>query len=110
MDAPSSFFFDLKKPVAQRKHMACIRLPAGMVTTDPAEMRKHAVWTSALPSMGRRTVIWTAAELLQGFQHAALDSELRLEELTTAAGFGPCPWHRWTASGLLQALLRLFGG
>ena len=43
MDAPSSFFFNLERSVAQRKQMTCLKLPGGRVTTSPGEMRTHAV-------------------------------------------------------------------
>ena len=36
MDAPTSFFFNLKKSVSRTKQMVCLRLPDGTLTTDPA--------------------------------------------------------------------------
>lgn len=90
IDAPSTFFFNLERTVAQKKQMACLSLPDGRVTTDPAEMRKHAVdFYTALYGAEVSDVECTA-ELLQELpqleqsERDALDSELSYEELTTA--------------------------
>ncbi len=43
MDAPSAYFFQLERSVAQYKQMTCLRLPDGKITNDITEMRRHAV-------------------------------------------------------------------
>ena len=43
MDTPTSFFFNLEKSLAQRKHMTCLKLPGGQVTMSPSEMRRCAM-------------------------------------------------------------------
>ena len=43
MDAPSAYFFNLERSVAQSKQMTCLRLPDGKITNDIIEMRRHAV-------------------------------------------------------------------
>ena len=76
VDAPSSFFFNLERSEAQRKQMSCLMLPGGSATTDPAEMRSHAVgfyadlfgaedcsvrssWRVFLSSVRREQLLWT---------------------------------------------------
>ncbi|KAJ3603243.1 hypothetical protein NHX12_030985, partial [Muraenolepis orangiensis] len=36
MDAPTPFFFNLERSVAQRKQMSCLKLPGGRVTSSAA--------------------------------------------------------------------------
>ena len=58
MDAPTSFFFNLEKSVSRKKQMVCLHLPDGHTTTNPVEMRGHAVdlqWTFTAPFSERRT-------------------------------------------------------
>ena len=43
IDAPTTFFFNLERSVAQGKQMVCLRLLGGNLTSEPADMRKHAV-------------------------------------------------------------------
>ncbi|KAI3362964.1 hypothetical protein L3Q82_011638, partial [Scortum barcoo] len=92
MDAPTSFFFNLEKSVSQTKQMVCLRLPDGTVTTDPVEMKKHAVeFYSALFRMEdcNRDCV---DKLLQGLSQlgpedkSVLDANISLEELTAAVG------------------------
>ncbi|XP_075968244.1 adhesion G-protein coupled receptor G6 [Anarhichas minor] len=92
MDAPTSYFFNLEKSVSQTKQMVCLRLPDGKMTTDPIEMRQHAVsFYSALfrkEDNHRESV----DELLQDLpqlgpeDRAVLDANISLEELTAAVG------------------------
>lgn len=90
MDAPTSFFFNLEKSVSQTKQMDCLRLPDGRVTTDPTEMRQHAV--DFYGSLFRREDGDgdSMDQLLQGLpqltseDRAVLDASISLEELTAA--------------------------
>lgn len=41
MDAPTSFFFSFS--AAESKQMSRLKLPNGSITTNPAEMWKHAI-------------------------------------------------------------------
>ena len=43
MDATTAFFFNLEKKEATKKLMACLHLPDGRMTSDPGQMRQHAV-------------------------------------------------------------------
>lgn len=50
MDAPSFFFFNLERYVAQRKQMACVKVPGGRASARrPANLssaqRKELLWT-----------------------------------------------------------------
>lgn len=89
MDAPASFLFGLGRLTAQRMQMTCLKLPGGGVTTNPVEMRSHAVeFYTDLFAAG--SCVECRGELLGGLplicleEKAALDSELALEELTEA--------------------------
>ena len=90
MDAPSSFFFNLERSVAQRKQMTCLKLPGGRVTTSPGEMRTHAMDFYADLFEAEQCSMECREELLEGLpqlipgEKAALDSELTLDELTAA--------------------------
>ncbi|XP_041646439.1 DAB adaptor protein 1a [Cheilinus undulatus] len=90
MDAPSSFFFNLEKSVAQRKLMACLKLPGGRITSSPAEMRSHAVdfyaelFGAELCDAGSREELLGNLPQLSPEERSVLDSELTLEELTDA--------------------------
>ncbi|KAJ4921192.1 hypothetical protein JOQ06_022302, partial [Pogonophryne albipinna] len=82
----TAFFFSLEKSVVKRKQMLCLRLPEGKVTTEPAEMRKHAVDLFRADECD----VDSAAELLQGLpqlsseEQNTLSSELTYDELTAA--------------------------
>ncbi|KAJ8400328.1 hypothetical protein AAFF_G00397110 [Aldrovandia affinis] len=97
MDTPSSFFFNLKKNVARRKHMACLKLPGGRVIADPGEMRKHAVDFYNVLFGAEDCDKHCVAELLAGLpqlslgEKAAIDKNLSLEELTTAVVISTSP-------------------
>lgn len=90
MDAPSSFFFNLERSVAQRKVMTCLKLPGGRVTTNPGEMRSHAMSFYSDLFGAEPCRMDCRGELLEGLpklnleEREALDCELSLEELTTA--------------------------
>ena len=90
MDAPSSFFFNLERSVAQRKQMTCLKLPDGRVTTSPSEMRTHAMDFYADLFGAEQCSMECREELLEGLpqlipgEKASLDSELTLDELTAA--------------------------
>ena len=90
MDAPSSFFFNLERSVAQRKQMTCLQLPGGRVTTSPGEMRSHAMVFYADLFGAQQCSMQSREELLEGLpqlsldEKAALDCELTLEELKAA--------------------------
>ena len=90
MDAPTSFFFNLEKKEAMRKTMTCLKLPGGRVTTDPGEMRKHAVEYYTGLFAAEDCDEHCATELLEGLpqlspqEREVLDRDLSLEELTTA--------------------------
>lgn len=43
MDAPTKFFFSLESSVARRRQIVCLHLPNGRLTSDQAEIRKHAM-------------------------------------------------------------------
>ncbi|KAK2904012.1 hypothetical protein Q8A73_010669 [Channa argus] len=88
MDAPSSFFFNLEKSVAQRKQMTCLKLPGGRLTSNPSEMRRHAVdfysdlFSAEDCNMEHREKLLDGLPQLAQEERAALDSPLTLEELT----------------------------
>ncbi|KAJ3609348.1 hypothetical protein NHX12_023871 [Muraenolepis orangiensis] len=90
MDAPTPFFFNLERSVAQRKQMSCLKLPGGRVTSSPEEMRDHAMDFYTNIFGGEQCSIEGREEILEGFpqlspeEKAALDLELTLEELTGA--------------------------
>ncbi|KAJ3610842.1 hypothetical protein NHX12_022932 [Muraenolepis orangiensis] len=90
MDAPTPFFFNLERSVAQRKQMSCLKLPGGRVTSSPEEMRDHAMDFYADLFGGEQCSIEGREEILEGLpqlspeEKAALDLELTLEELTGA--------------------------
>ena len=90
MDAPTTFFFNLEKSVARRKHMVSLRLPDGEVTTEPARMRKHAVEFYSELFRAVHCDVDSAAELLEGLPQLSpeerdlLNSDITLEELTMA--------------------------
>ncbi|KAK2897108.1 hypothetical protein Q8A73_013488 [Channa argus] len=88
MDAPSSFFFNLEKSVARRKQMTCLKLPGGRLTSNPSEMRRHAVdfysdlFSAEDCNMEHREKLLDGLPQLAQEELAALDSPLTLEELT----------------------------
>ena len=90
IDAPTAFFFSLEKSVVKRKQMLCLRLPEGKVTTEPAEMRKHAVDFYTDLFRADECDVDSAAELLEGLPQLSLEgqntlsSELTHDELTAA--------------------------
>ncbi|KAJ4947216.1 hypothetical protein JOQ06_009254, partial [Pogonophryne albipinna] len=90
IDTPTAFFFSLEKSVVKRKQMLCLRLPEGKVTTEPAEMRKHAVDFYTDLFKADECAVDSAAELLQGLpqlsseEQNTLSSELTFDELTAA--------------------------
>lgn len=90
IDAPTAFFFSLEKSVVKRKQMLCLRLPEGKVTTEPSEMRKHAVDFYTDLFKADECDVDSAAELLQGLpqlsseEQNTLSSELTFDELTAA--------------------------
>ncbi len=90
MDAPTSFFFNVEKSVAQRKQMTCLKLPEGRVTTNPGEMRSCAMDFYTDLFRAEQCSMECHEELLGGLpqlsleEKAALDCELTLEELTVA--------------------------
>ncbi|KAJ3614016.1 hypothetical protein NHX12_017593, partial [Muraenolepis orangiensis] len=90
MDAPTPFFFNLERSVAQRKQMSCLKLPGGRVTSSPEEMRNHAMDFYTDLFGGEQCSIEGREEILEGLpqlspeEKAALDLELTLEELTGA--------------------------
>ncbi|KAJ3596708.1 hypothetical protein NHX12_003112 [Muraenolepis orangiensis] len=90
MDAPTPFFFNLERSVAQRKQMSCLKLPGGRVTSSPEEMRDHAMDFYTNLFGGEQCSIEGREEILEGLpqlspeEKAALDLELTLEELTGA--------------------------
>ncbi|KAJ4942904.1 hypothetical protein JOQ06_005416, partial [Pogonophryne albipinna] len=90
IDAPTAFFFSLEKSVVKRKQMLCLRLPEGKVTTEPSEMRKHAVDFYTDLFRADECDVDSAAELLQGLpqlsseEQNTLSSDLTFDELTAA--------------------------
>uniref|UniRef100_A0A4W6F6F5 Reverse transcriptase domain-containing protein n=1 Tax=Lates calcarifer TaxID=8187 RepID=A0A4W6F6F5_LATCA len=90
MDAPSSFFFNLERSVAEKKLMTCLKLPGGSITTDPAVMRKHAMdfyaglFRSEPCDRECREELLKDLPQLSAEEKADLDKELTLEELTSA--------------------------
>ncbi|KAJ3583897.1 hypothetical protein NHX12_015394 [Muraenolepis orangiensis] len=90
MDAPTPFFFNLERSVAQRKQMSCLKLPGGRVTSSPEEMRDHAMDFYTNLFGGQQCSTEGREETLEGLpqlspeEKAALDLELTLEELTGA--------------------------
>ncbi|KAK3538866.1 hypothetical protein QTP86_018775, partial [Hemibagrus guttatus] len=86
MDAPSAFFFNLERSTAQHRQMVCLRLPDGRVTTDITEMRQHAVdFYSGLYTAEDCDLNCTEQPpQIDPESKAVLDSDLTLEELTTA--------------------------
>uniref|UniRef100_A0A669D6D2 Reverse transcriptase domain-containing protein n=1 Tax=Oreochromis niloticus TaxID=8128 RepID=A0A669D6D2_ORENI len=88
MDAPTTFFFNLGKSVVRRKQMMCLQLSDGKVTTDPAEMRRHAVafYTDLFSADG--CDVDSASDLLQGLPQLSpgdrdvLNRDITLDELS----------------------------
>ncbi|KAJ3599285.1 hypothetical protein NHX12_033248 [Muraenolepis orangiensis] len=130
IDAPTTFFFNLERSVGQRKQMVCLRLPDGQVTSEPAEMRRHAVsfYTDLFKAEG--CDVEAADELFQGLPQLSpaesdtLGSDITLEELTSAVtqmASGKAPGidglpadffkHFWSMLGhdLLDVLMESFG-
>ena len=92
MDAPTSYFFNLEKSISRAKQMVCLRLPDGKMTTDPIEMRQHAVSFYSVLFGKEDNHRESMDELLQDLpqlrpeDRAALDANISLEELTAAVG------------------------
>lgn len=93
MDAPSAyFFFNLEHKVAQQKQMSCLRLPDGRVTSNITEMRHHAVDFYSNLYAAEQCDTDCAEQLIQDLPQidsdskTDLDTELSLQELTTAVG------------------------
>lgn len=92
MDGPSSFFFNLERSMARRKLMTCLKLPGGRVTTDPGEIRNHAVkfyaefylFRAEQCSMSCREELLEGLPQLRKEEKTLLDRELSLGELTAA--------------------------
>lgn len=88
MDGPSSLFFYLERSKAQRKLLTCLKLPGGRVTTDPAEIRSHAVKFYADLSRAEQCNMAYREEHLEFLpqlseeEKTILGRELSLEELT----------------------------
>ncbi|KAJ3608527.1 hypothetical protein NHX12_025574 [Muraenolepis orangiensis] len=87
IDAPTTFFFNLERSVGQRKQMVCLRLPDGQVTSEPAEMRRHAVsfYTDLFKAEGVTGSSMTfRSPQLSPAESDTLGSDITLEELTSA--------------------------
>ncbi len=92
MDAPSAYFFQLERSVAQYKQMTCLRLPDGKITNDITEMRRHAVdFYSSLYKADHCNPVCEAQlfhELPQmdSTSRTVLDMQITFQELTIAVG------------------------
>ena len=88
MDAPTAFFFNLEKKEATKNLMACLHLPEGRMTSDPGQMRQHAVEFYSSLFRAEECDQSCTAELLQGLPRLSegekvdMDQALSLEELT----------------------------
>ncbi len=92
MDAPTSFFFNLKRSVSQVKQMVRVHLPDGTVPTDTIFMRQHAEEFYSVLLRMEDCRSDCVDKLLQGLPQlgyigrAVLDANISLEELTAAVG------------------------
>uniref|UniRef100_A0A3Q3ERM5 Reverse transcriptase domain-containing protein n=1 Tax=Labrus bergylta TaxID=56723 RepID=A0A3Q3ERM5_9LABR len=90
MDAPTSFFFNLERSVAQKKLLTCLKLPGGRITADPKEMSSHAMQFYEDLFGAESCSQECRRELLEGLpqlsveERSLLEGELSLEELTAA--------------------------
>lgn len=90
MDAPSSFFFNLERSVAERKLVSCLRMPDGNITTNPATIRRHAMEYYSSLFASEPCNLECRDELLKDLPQLSLDEKadmdkgLTLEELTAA--------------------------
>ncbi|XP_060926023.1 NLR family CARD domain-containing protein 3-like [Limanda limanda] len=130
IDAPTTFFFNLERSVAQGKQMVGLRLPDGNITAEPAEMRRHSVEFYSDLFGAEECDAEAVAELLQDLPQLSpgerdiLSSDITLEELTTAVSqmaAGKSPGldglpadflkHFWNSKGqdLLDVLKESFG-
>ena len=89
MDA-STTFFNLENSVGTRKQMVCLHLPDGKVTTESAQMRKHAVDFYTDLFRAESCDVDAAGELLQELPQLSpedqdtLSLEITLDELNAA--------------------------
>nr|XP_013770481.1 PREDICTED: uncharacterized protein LOC102205492 [Pundamilia nyererei] len=118
MDAPTTFFFNLGKSVVHRKQMVCLQLSDGRVTTDPAEMRRHAVafYTDLFSADG--CDVDSASDLLQGLHLLSpgdldvLNRDMTLDELSAAVSqkaSGKAPGIDGLPSGFFKHFWSLLG-
>ena len=76
--------------MGQRKQMVCLPLPDGNLTSDPAEMRRHAVSFYSDLFKAEECDVDATNVLLQGLQQLSsgerdtLSSDITLDELTSA--------------------------
>lgn len=90
IDAPTSFFLNLKRGKAQKKAMYCLRCPDGTETSDPMEMRRIAVHFYSELFKAEGTDGHCTEELFQLLlsleqqEQTSLDSDLLFEEVTEA--------------------------
>ena len=90
MDAPTSFFFSLKKSVVPTKQMVCPPFPDGTLTTDQREMRMHTLDFYRSLYRAEDCSRECQDKLLQGLpqlscsDRGTLDADFSLEELTAA--------------------------
>ncbi|KAG7502892.1 Transposon TX1 putative 149 kDa [Solea senegalensis] len=101
MDAPTSFFFGLEKSASGSKHMACLQLPGGRITTNPVGMKHHAVDYYSKLFNAETCCGDSVDELLQGLpqltteDREVLGHSIALVELTAAGGFLLGKGGRW---------------
>lgn len=95
MDAPSSFFYNIKKCLAQRKHMACLKPPGGRLTMSQSKMRANAndfytnLFWAELCSLENHQELLAGHSQLSPEERGPLDCGWTLEELTTAVNWMP---------------------
>lgn len=75
IDAPTSFFFNLERSVAQRKLMNCLKLPGVRVTMDPAEMRSNAMDFYTDLFSAEQCSLQCREELLKGLPQLSLEEK-----------------------------------
>ena len=102
-DAPTTFFFNLERSMAQGKQMVCLPLPGWNLTSEPAEMRRHTVEFYTDLFGAEECDGEAVADLLQDLpqlspgERDTLSSDITLEELTTAVSqiaAGKAPGYR----------------